>query len=86
MRIVEAVGSSSRGWDAAIADAVRGARDEAPRPIGVEVTRMWADLAGGSRLRRYRAAVKIAYRQALVAQPARRAATRPARTRRSSRA
>lgn len=63
MRTVEATGSSSRSWDAAVGDAVKGAKDEAPEPIAVEVVRLWADLDARRRLRTYRAAVKIAYRQ-----------------------
>jgi flavin-binding protein dodecin len=66
VRITEAVGSSSRSWDAAVTDAVRGAKDEAPDPIAVEVVRLWADLGPRQRLGRYRAAVKIAYREAIV--------------------
>lgn len=65
VRVFEAIGSSSRSWDAAVADAVRGAAGEVPDPLGVEVVRLWADLDGRKRLRTYNAAVKIAYRQAL---------------------
>lgn len=61
MRVVEATGSSPRSWDAAVADAVRGAKDDAPAPIAVEVVRLWADLDARKRLRTYRAAVKVAY-------------------------
>ena len=66
VRIVEAVGSSRRGWDAAVTDAVRGAKDEAPGAVAVEVARLWADLDSRSGIRLYRAAVKIAYRQTLM--------------------
>src|SRR6266545_6599151 len=66
VRIVDAVGSSTRSWDAAVTDAVRGAKDDAPEPIAVEVGRLWADLDGKSAIRRYRASVKIAYRQPLM--------------------
>jgi len=64
------VGSSARSWDAAVTDAVRGAKGEAPEPIAVEVGRLWADLDGKSAIRRYRASVKIAYRQTLTPPPA----------------
>lgn len=64
------MGSSSKGWDAAVLAAVKSVSDEAPEPIGVEISRLWADLDGGRRLRTYRAAVKVAYRQSLRA-PAR---------------
>ena len=67
VRIVDAVGSSTRSWDAAVVDAVRGAKDDAPDPIAVEVGRLWADLDEKSAIRLYRASVKIAYRQALRA-------------------
>lgn len=63
-------------------DAVGGAKDEAPEPIAVEVARLWADLDGGKRIRRYRAAVKIAYRQRLVA-PKRERSERTSTTRSS---
>ena len=63
MRLVEATGTSPRGWDAAIAAAVKAA--DVAGPIGVEVGRLWADLGGGRGLRRYHAAVKVAYRQLL---------------------
>jgi len=74
--VAEAVGSSAKSWDAAVVDAVRGAKDEAPAPIAVEVVRLWADLGVRQKLGRYRAAVKIAYRQDVVppaTEPARRA-------------
>jgi hypothetical protein len=58
-----------------VADAVRDAKDEAPRPIAVEVGRLWADLDAKRAISLYRASVKIAYREPLVA-PAR---PRPAR-------
>lgn len=63
VRIVDAVGSSPRSWDAAIADAVRSAKEEAPGAIAFEVARLWADLDAARKIRRYRASVKIAYRQ-----------------------
>ncbi len=69
VRILEAVGSSTRSWDAAVTDAVRSAKDDAPDPIAVEVGRLWADLDPDRRIRRYRAAVKVAYRQRVTAPP-----------------
>jgi flavin-binding protein dodecin len=71
IRLADANGSSRSSWQAAVADAVRSVRDEVTEPIGVEVTRMWADL-DGTKVRTYRVAVKVAHRQALKA-PARRA-------------
>lgn len=62
VRLAEATGQSPRGWEAAVAAAVRSS--EVDDPIGVEVSRMWADW-DGRRLSRYHATVKIAYRQAL---------------------
>ncbi len=66
VRVVEAVGSSRRSWDAAVTDAVRGAKDDAPGAVAVEVARLWADLDSRSGVRLYRAAVKIACRQTLM--------------------
>lgn len=83
VRIVEAVGSSPRSWDAAVTDAVRGAKAEAPDPIAVEVGRLWADLGGTTAIRLYRASVKIAYRQPLSAPPRERAAAKATRKRAS---
>lgn len=71
IRLADAVGASTEGWEAAVADAVRGARKDVRAPIGVEITRQWADLEAG-RIVRYRVAVRIAYRQELKA-PTRRA-------------
>ncbi|MBI2774252.1 MAG: dodecin domain-containing protein [Chloroflexi bacterium] len=65
VRIHEAVGSSRSSWAAAVADAVRGAKKEAPEPIAVEVVRLWGDLGGTSAVSLYRASVKIAYREEL---------------------
>lgn len=81
VRILDAVGSSATGWDAAVTDAVRGAKRDAPQPIAVEVGRLWADLDGKSAISVYRASVKIAYRQALRAPAADRAATKTTRKR-----
>ncbi len=62
VRLVDATGESARGWDAAVAAAVRSS--EVDDPIGVEVSRMWAEW-DGRRLSRYHASVKVAYRQTL---------------------
>ncbi len=63
IRLVEASGSSTRSWNAAVVAAVKASdiRD----PIGVEVARLWADLKG-ARFRMYHASVKVAYRQSLA--------------------
>lgn len=47
-------------------DAVKGARGDVPEPTAVEVVRLWADLDAKGALRRYRATVKLAYRQRVV--------------------
>jgi len=65
VRVVESTGSSAKGWEAAVADAVKKVAAEAPEPIGVEVVRLWADLDGRRRLRTFHAAVKVAHRQSL---------------------
>ncbi len=62
VRLTESSGASSRGWEAAVAAAVRAS--EVARPIGVEVSRLWADW-DGRKLSRYHATVKVAYRQSL---------------------
>jgi flavin-binding protein dodecin len=67
IRLSEATGSSSRGWEDAVAAAVKASDVKAP--VGVEVSRLWADWERG-KLSRFHATVKIAYRQALKA-PAR---------------
>jgi len=64
VRITESTGSSTRGWEQAVTDAVRSS--DVAAPIGVEVLRLWADW-DGRKLSRYRAVVKIAYRQGLKA-------------------
>lgn len=64
VRVTEATGDSSRGWDPAIAAAVKAS--EVADPIGVEIVRMWAELKG-RRLSRYHVTVKVAYRQKLKA-------------------
>ncbi len=66
VRLVEAQGSSRKGWDAAVADALRGAKDEVDSPIAVEIARQWADLDARGRIATYRVSVKIAHRQVLA--------------------
>jgi len=60
VRLVEASGDSTKGWEAAVLAAVKAAKVK--DPLGVEVGRLWAELEG-SRLSRYHASVKVAYRQ-----------------------
>lgn len=62
VRLTEATGSSPRGWEAAVAAAVKAS--DVPDPIGVEVSRFWAEW-DGRKLTRYHVTVKVAYRQAL---------------------
>ena len=64
VRITEATGESPRGWEAAVAAAVKSS--DARSPIGVEVLRLWAEWDGRA-LSRYHATVKVAYRQSLKA-------------------
>jgi len=64
IRLTEATGSSSRGWEDAVSGAVKASKVRAP--VGVEVARLWADWEGG-KLSRFHATVKVAYRQALTA-------------------
>ena len=64
VRITEATGESPRGWEAAVAAAVKSS--DAASPIGVEVPRLWAEWDGRA-LSRYHATVKVAYRQSLKA-------------------
>lgn len=66
VRLLDATGSSPDGWEAAVVDAVRSVRKEVRAPIGVEVSRQWADLEAG-RVVTYHVAVRVAYRQALKA-------------------
>lgn len=61
VRLVEATGNSTKGWDAAVLAAVKAAKVKVP--VGVEVGRLWAEL-DGQKLSRYHAAVKVAYREA----------------------
>jgi len=60
VRLVEATGSSTKSWDAAVLAAVKAAKVKTP--VGVEVGRLWAEL-DGPKLSRYHAAVKVAYRE-----------------------
>jgi flavin-binding protein dodecin len=64
IRVTEATGSSSRGWEDAVTGAVKASKVRSP--VGVEVSRLWADWDGG-RLSRFHATAKVAYRQALKA-------------------
>ena len=67
IRLSEATGSSPRGWEEAVTAAVKASDVKAP--VGVEVSRLWAEVDGG-KLSRFHATVKVAYKQALKA-PAR---------------
>ena len=67
IRLSESTGSSPRGWEDAVAAAVKASDVRAP--VGVEVSRLWAEWERG-KLSRFHAAVKVAYRQGLKA-PAR---------------
>lgn len=62
IRIHEAAGSSRTSWDAAVRDAIAAGRREHPEVLSVEVVRLSGEVAGG-RIRSYRAAVRLAYRQ-----------------------
>jgi flavin-binding protein dodecin len=64
VRVTEATGTSPRGWEAAVAAAVKAS--DAKDPIGVEVVRMWAEW-DGRKLSRYHVSVKVAFRQKLTA-------------------
>ena len=64
IRLSEATGSSARGWEDAVSAAVKAS--DVKSPIGVEVSRLWADWDRG-RMSRFHATVKVAYRQALKA-------------------
>jgi flavin-binding protein dodecin len=64
IRLTEATGSSSRGWEDAVTGAVKASKVRTP--VGVEVSRLWADWEGG-KLGRFHATVKVAHRQALKA-------------------
>lgn len=67
IRLSEATGSSPRGWEEAVTAAVKAS--DVKTPVGVEVSRLWAEVDRG-KLSRYHATVKVAYKQALKA-PAR---------------
>ena len=60
VRLAEATGTSTKSWDAAVLAAVKAAKVKTP--VGVEVGRLWAEL-DGTKLSRYHAAVKVAYRE-----------------------
>jgi flavin-binding protein dodecin len=62
VRVSEASGSSTRGWEEAVVAAVKAS--DVAAPIGVEVVRFWAEWDAG-KLSRYHATVKVAYRQSL---------------------
>ena len=64
IRLSEATGSSSRGWEDAVTAAVKAS--DVTTPVGVEVSRLWADWERG-KLSRFHATVKVAWRQALKA-------------------
>ena len=66
VRLSEATGSSSRGWGDAVAAAVRAS--DVKGPVGVEVSRLWAEWERG-KLSRFHATVKVAYWQSLRAPP-----------------
>jgi flavin-binding protein dodecin len=62
IRLSEATGTSPRGWEDAVAAALKASDVKAP--IGVEVSRLWAEVDRG-KLSRFHATVKVAYKQAL---------------------
>lgn len=64
IRLSEATGSSPRGWEDAVTAAVKAS--DVKTPVGVEVSRLWADWERG-KLSRFHATVNVAYRQALKA-------------------
>lgn len=64
IRLSEATGSSTRGWEDAVAAAVKAS--DVSGPVGVEVQRLWAEWDRG-KLGRFHATVKVAYRQSLKA-------------------
>ena len=64
VRLTEANGDSPKSWDAAITAAVKAS--DVKDPLGVEVSRMWAEWSRG-KLSRFHVTVKVAYRQALKA-------------------
>lgn len=64
IRLSEATGSSPKGWEDAVSAAVNASDIKAP--IGVEVSRLWAEWERG-KMSRFHATVKVAYRQELKA-------------------
>lgn len=64
IRLSEATGSSSRGWEDAVTAAVKAS--DVKVPVGVEVSRLWAEWERG-KLSLFHATVKVAHRQALKA-------------------
>lgn len=64
IRLSEATGSSPKGWEDAVSAAVKASDVKAP--IGVEVTRLWAEWERG-KMSRFHATVNVAYRQELKA-------------------
>ena len=64
LRVTEVTGDSTRSWDAAVAAAVKAS--DVSDPVGVEISRMWAEW-NGRKLSRYHVTVKVAYRQRLQA-------------------
>jgi flavin-binding protein dodecin len=75
VRIHETTGNAKAGWDAALKAAVKNARTEVGDPLGVEITRQWADLSARG-IASYHVSVKVAYRQAIA--PPKRARKRAA--------
>ena len=65
VRIHETSGEAKSGWDAALKAAVKSARAEVGDPVGVEITRQWADLSARG-IANYHVSVKVAYRQAIA--------------------
>ena len=65
VRVHEATGAATGGWDRALAAAVKAARAEVDAPIAVEITRQWADLSARG-ITSYHVNVKVAYRQRLA--------------------
>jgi flavin-binding protein dodecin len=64
IRVSEATGSSPRGWEDAVAAALKAS--DVKTPVGVEVSRLWAEVERG-KLSRFHATVKVAYKQTLKA-------------------
>ena len=66
VRVHETTGTAKGGFDQALAAAVKAARTEVDAPMGVEITRQWADLSARG-IASYHVNVKVAYRQKLAA-------------------